>query len=40
MMLLLAIPLHLGIGLCMGMLEFGLVMLIANLAFVESESRS
>ena len=37
MMLLLAIPLHLGIGLCMGMLEFGLVMLIANLAFVESE---
>jgi len=37
-MLLLAIPLHLGIGLCMGMLEFGLVMLIANLAFVETES--
>ena len=33
--LLLAIPLHLGIGLCMGMLEFGLIMLVANLAFVE-----
>lgn len=35
-MLLLAIPLHLGIGLCMGMLEFGLIMLIANLAFVRT----
>lgn len=34
-MLLMAVPLHLGIGLCMGMLEFGLIMLIANLAFVE-----
>lgn len=34
-MLLLAIPLHLGIGFCMGMLEFGMIMLIANLAFVE-----
>ena len=34
LMLLLAIPLHLGIGLCMGMLEFGLIMLIANIAFV------
>ena len=30
----LAIPLHLGIALCMGMITFGLVMLIANLAFV------
>lgn len=39
-MLLLAIPLHLGIGLCMGMLEFGLIMLVANLAFVEFESKS
>ena len=38
-MLLLAIPLHLGIGLCMGMLEFGLVMLVANLAFVEFDSQ-
>ncbi len=35
MMLLLAIPLHLGIGLCMGMFEFGMIMLVANLAFVE-----
>lgn len=33
-MLLLAIPLHMGIALCMGMVTFGLVMLIANLAFV------
>ena len=39
-MLLLAIPLHLGIGLCMGMLEFGLIMLVANLAFVEYHSKS
>jgi len=33
-MLLLAVPLHLGIALCLGMVTFGLVMLIANLAFV------
>lgn len=39
-MLLLAIPLHLGIGLCMGMLEFGLVMLVANLAFIEPKCAS
>ena len=39
-MLLLAIPLHLGIGFCMGMLEFGLVMLVANLAFVEFERQT
>jgi len=32
--LLLAIPLHLGIALGMGMITFGLVMLIGNLAFV------
>ena len=32
--LLIAIPLHLGIGLCMGMMTFGLVMLVGNLAFV------
>ena len=37
--LLLAIPLHLGIGLCMGMLEFGLIMLVANLAFVSWSSK-
>ena len=30
----LAVPLHLGIALAMGMMTFGLVMLIANLAFV------
>ena len=29
-----AIPLHLGIALCMGMVTFGLAMLIANMAFV------
>jgi hypothetical protein len=33
-MLALAIPMHLGIALCLGMITFGLVMLIANLAFV------
>jgi hypothetical protein len=33
-MLLLAIPLHLGIAFFMGMITFGLVMLIGNLAFV------
>ncbi len=33
-MLFLAVPLHLGIAMCMGMVTFGLVMLIANLAFV------
>lgn len=32
--LLLAVPLHLGIGLCLGMMTFGLAMLIGNLAFV------
>lgn len=34
-MLGLAIPLHLGIGLCMGMMEFGLIMLVANLSFID-----
>lgn len=29
-----AIPLHLGIALCMGMVTFGLAMLIANMAFI------
>jgi hypothetical protein len=33
-MLAMAVPLHLGIGLCMGMMEFGLIMLVGNLAFV------
>ena len=30
-----AVLVHLGIGVCMGMLEFGLVMLVANMAFLE-----
>jgi hypothetical protein len=30
----LAVPLHLGIAICMGMITFGLAMLIGNLAFV------
>ena len=34
-MLTIAIPMHLGIGICMGMMTFGLVMLIANLAFID-----
>lgn len=29
-----AVPVHLGIGLTMGMMEFGLAMLVANMAFV------
>lgn len=36
-MLLLAIPLHMGIAVGMGMVTFGLVMLIANLSFVSSD---
>ena len=35
--LLLAIPLHLGIGICLGMMTFGLAMLFGNLAFVPSD---
>lgn len=34
LVLVLAIPLHLGIGICMGMMTFGLVMLYGNVAFV------
>jgi hypothetical protein len=33
--LLLAVPLHLGIAVCLGMITFGLAMLIGNLAFVD-----
>ena len=33
----LAIPLHLGIAFCMGMITFGLIMLVANMAFVSPE---
>lgn len=34
LVLFMAIPLHLGIALCMGMVTFGLAMLIANMAFI------
>jgi hypothetical protein len=33
----LAVPLHLGIGVCLGMMTFGLIMLVGNLAFVPPE---
>lgn len=33
-MLILAVPLHMGIAVCLGMVTFGLVMLIGNLAFI------
>ena len=36
-MIVLAVLVHLGIGLCMGMWTFGLVMIIGNLAFVYPE---
>jgi hypothetical protein len=32
--ILMAIPLHMGIAICLGMVTFGLAMLIGNLAFV------
>jgi hypothetical protein len=32
--LLLAIPLHLGIAICLGMITFGLIMLVGNMAFL------
>ncbi len=35
LVLAIAIPVHLGIGLCMGMMTFGLVMLVGNFAFVD-----
>ncbi len=35
--LLMAVLLHLGIGLCMGMITFGLIMIFANLAFLPPE---
>ncbi|MDB5386435.1 MAG: hypothetical protein JWM11_2081 [Planctomycetaceae bacterium] len=34
LMLAVAIPIHLGIGICLGMMTFGSVMLIANVAFI------
>jgi hypothetical protein len=33
--LILAVAVHLGIGVCMGMMTFGIIMIIANLAFIE-----
>jgi len=33
-MLALAVPLHLGIAVCLGMMTFGLIMLVGNMAFV------
>lgn len=35
--LFLAIPLHLGIAICMGMVTFGLVMLVGNIAFISPQ---
>ena len=35
-MLFFAIPIHLGIGLCMGMMTFGLIMLAGNMAFIST----
>ena len=32
--ILLAVPVHLGISTCLGMVEFGLAMLIGNVAFI------
>ncbi len=37
LVLALAVPLHLGIAFCMGMITFGLVMLIGNVAFVSPQ---
>ena len=36
-MLMLAVPLHLGIAVCLGMVTFGLIMLVANMAFIPPE---
>ena len=34
LVLAIALPVHLGIGVAMGMMEFGLAMLVANMAFL------
>jgi hypothetical protein len=34
LVLALAVPLHLGIAVCMGMITFGLIMLVGNMAFI------
>ena len=36
LVLAMAVPLHLGIGLSMGMMTFGLIMLVGNVAFLPS----
>jgi hypothetical protein len=36
-MVALAVPLHLGIAFCMGMITFGLIMIVGNLAFVSPQ---
>lgn len=36
-MLALAVPLHLGIGMCLGMMTFGIIMLVGNMAFLPPE---
>ena len=33
----LSVPLHLGIAFCMGMITFGLIMIVGNLAFVSPQ---
>ena len=33
-MLAMAVPLHLGIAVCMGMITFGLIMIVGNMAFI------
>jgi hypothetical protein len=38
LVLALAVPLHLGIAICMGMTTFGLVMLIGNMAFISPDA--
>jgi len=38
LVLAMAAPVHLGIGLAMGMMEFGLAMLVANLAFIPADA--
>jgi hypothetical protein len=37
LVLAMSVPLHLGIAVCMGMITFGLIMLVGNLAFVPPE---
>ena len=34
MVIAMSVPLHLGIAVCMGMITFGLIMIVANMAFI------